>query len=201
MLVLVGLPTLFSKLVEARTYSERMFEVINLSKLKKDDSEKAITEPVKSPKCPIKFDGSSVELIITTSGGYPYFIQFICREAFDVFLQQLETAGEATSIPIDGIIRKLDKNFFAGRWGRATDRQRQLLSVIAMLPNCDDEFTVQEIVNESKKLRNPFGSSHVNQMLATLTENGLVYKNRHGRYSFAVPLLEQFIGRQMRESD
>jgi hypothetical protein len=36
-------------------------------------------------------------------------------------------------------------------------------------------------------------------MLATLTENGLIYKNRHGRYLFAVPLLEQFIMRQMKE--
>ena len=38
--------------------------------------------------------------------------------------------------------------------------------------------------------------SHVNQMLATLTDAGLVYKNRHGKYSFAVPLLGGFIKRQ-----
>ena len=31
--------------------------------------------------------------------------------------------------------------------------------------------------------------SHVTQILSKLTQNGLVYKNRHGRYSFAVPLL------------
>jgi hypothetical protein len=31
----------------------------------------------------------------------------------------------------------------------------------------------------------------VNQMLAALGASGLVYKNRHGRYSFAVPLFGQ----------
>lgn len=43
----------------------------------------------------------------------------------------------------------------------------------------------------------PFSSSHVNQMLGSLSQAGLVYKNRHGRYSFAVPLLGQFILRQI----
>ena len=33
MLVLAGLPTLFPRLVDARTYAERMFRVVTLSKL------------------------------------------------------------------------------------------------------------------------------------------------------------------------
>jgi DNA-binding IclR family transcriptional regulator len=33
-------------------------------------------------------------------------------------------------------------------------------------------------------------------MLSTLAEVGLVYKNRHGKYSLAVPLLGEFIQRQ-----
>ena len=33
MLVLAGLPTLFPKLVDARTYAERMFRVMTLTKL------------------------------------------------------------------------------------------------------------------------------------------------------------------------
>ncbi len=34
------------------------------------------------------------------------------------------------------------------------------------------------------------------QMLVSLTEHGLIYKNRYGKYSFAVPLMGQFIRRQ-----
>ena len=71
------------------------------------------------------------------------------------------------------------------------------MSVIAQLENCDDEFTLQEIVDLSKtQLEKPFSNSHVNQMLATLSGQGLVFKNRHGKYSFAVPLLGRFINRQ-----
>lgn len=45
MLVLTGLPTLFPKLVAARTYSERMFRVISLDRLSKADSRDAVGTP------------------------------------------------------------------------------------------------------------------------------------------------------------
>ena len=106
--------------------------------------------------------------------------------------------GRQGAVPAGEIERKLDTDFFAGRWARATDRQRALLFAIARLEHCDEEFTVQEVVQESRRGKEkPFGSSHVNQILAALATQGLVYKNRHGRYSFAVPLLGRFIRRQV----
>lgn len=203
MLLLTGLPTLFPKLVEARTYTERMFHTIFLDRLNEADSREAILKPIENSKCPVSFNKSSVDTITKISGGYPYFIQFICREVYDVFIQKI-TAGEKPTVPIEEIVRKLDADFFSGRWARATDRQRELLGIIASLESCDHEFTVQEIVERSKlDLTKPFSSSHVNQMLASLTDVGLVYKNRHGKYSFAVPLLDRFIRRQtqMRQPD
>ncbi len=196
MLVLTGLPTLFPKLVEARTFAERMFRVVFLDRLNEADSRDAILKPIESINCPVRFHDNSVDTICRVSGGYPYFIQFICREVYDVWIQKIN-AGEEPSVPVDEIVRKLDSDFFAGRWARATDRQRELLGVIATLENCDSEFMVQEVVERSKqRLEKPFSSSHVNQMLASLSEAGLVYKNRYGKYSFAVPLLGEFIFRQ-----
>jgi len=195
-LLLTGLPPLFPKLVEARTYAERMFHVVFLDKLEESDSRDAILKPIEDEKCPVKFTDESVKLIIDVSGGYPYFVQFICREVFDVFIQKVND-DETPSAPITDIILKLDTDFFAGRWARATDRQRELMSLIAQLDNCDSEYTVQEIVELSKQeSEKPFSNSHINQMLSTLSNSGLVYKNRHGKYSFAVPFLGQFIRRQ-----
>lgn len=199
MLVLTGLPTLFPKLVEARTFAERMFHVMFLEKLGAEPSRDAIVRPVQSSNCPVKFKQVTVDWIVQESGGYPYFIQFICREVFDVWIQKIDS-GEEPSVPRSVIVSKLDTDFFAGRWARATDRQRDLLTIAASLDNADDEFTVQEIVARSKaqQAENSFSSSHVNQMLAALSTAGLIYKNRHGKYSFAVPLLAQFIRRQQR---
>ena len=65
------------------------------------------------------------------------------------------------------------------------------------LENCDLEFTDREVVEKSKEtLEKGFEPSQTNQMLAALCDAGLVFKNGHGRYSFAVPLLGDFIRRQ-----
>jgi hypothetical protein len=198
MLVLTGLPTLFPKLVEARTFSERMFHILQLSKLSPEASREAIIKPCL--KQGMVFTPATVDMIVELSNGYPYFIQFICREIFDSYIQQLTVGDTNPTVSMPTIIRKLDSDFFAGRWSRATDRQRELMEVISELPHCDDEFTVQDIVDRSRQAcEKPFSSSHVNQMLSTLQAKGVIYKNRFGKYSFAVPLLGQFIRRQKLE--
>jgi len=195
LLVLVGLPTLFPKLVESRTFAERMFHLLFLDRLNEQDSREAIVRPIRRARCPFPLSEQLVSEIIAESGGYPYFIQFICSEVYDVAVQEHQ-AGRPLKVNLADITRKLDVDFFSGRWGRATDRQRDLLVAIAALDNCDEEFTVSQIVEQSRKLSmRAFSASHVNQMLAKLGESGLVYKNRHGRYAFAVPLLGRFIRR------
>jgi hypothetical protein len=143
MLVLVGLPTLFPKLVESRTYSERMFRVVSLSQLDSNDCEEAITRPVQDSNCPVHFTQQSVEIISGLSGGYPYFIQFICREVYDIWVQQTSDGAQLSVVPQEEITRKLD-----------TDA------------NANGEFSVQDIVDESEVvLAKGFGNSHVNQIL------------------------------------
>ena len=197
MLVLTGLPTLFPKLVEARTYAERMFRLLSLNKLDEANSREAIIKPIAKTQCPLVVNPRSVDEIIRISDGYPYFIQYVCREVYDIWIQNLDSGNTPSPIPSEAILRKLDTDFFAGRWAKATDRQRDLLCLIADLPTCDSEFTIQEVTEAAQKgTQKPFSPSLVNQMLGQLTESGLVYKNRHGKYSLAVPLLAQFIRRQ-----
>lgn len=198
MLILAGLPTLFPKLVDARTFAERMFRVVMLDRLGEQASREAITKPMTKARVSVQFNEATIQSILGASGGYPYFIQFLCREILDVLLQNLSKGNPGRPVvPENEILRKLDIDFFAGRWARATDRQRDLLEVIAHLENSEQEFTVHEVVEcSSGRSSKPFSASHVNQMLSALIDSGLVYKNRHGRYSFAVPLMSRFIRRQ-----
>lgn len=201
MLALTGLPTLFPKLVDARTFSERMFHVIQIDRLKETDSRKAIMEPIRKDACPVTFSDHSINNIVQESGGYPYFIQFLCREVYDIFIQQMNADGKTSSVDLHSVIRKLDADFFEGRWSKATDRQRDLLKIISTLDSADAEFTVAEIVEVSQRSGvAAFSPSHVNQMLSKLCDSGLIYKNRFGKYSFAVPLMGQFIRRRFQGS-
>jgi hypothetical protein len=193
MLIFAGLPTLFPKLVDARTYAERMFRVMTLTRLSDDESREAILKPIEVADCPVKLSPNSVELIVHESAGYPYFIQFIGREVYDVFIRQ-HADDEEKHVPIEALQHKLDADFFAGRWAKITDRQRELLWVVAHLDRPDEEFTIAELTELAKGLlAKGFSPSSANQMLASLAERGMVYKNRLGKYSFAVPLLGRFI--------
>lgn len=197
LLVLTGLPTLFPNLVNARTYAERMFHIITIDKLSSDESREAIKKPIQDNKCPVKFTDQAVDLIANHSGGYPYFVQFLCKEAFDSYIQQLQLSMEKPIVILDSIIRKLDTDFYSGRWSSLTDRQRDLMRVISYLETSSHEFSVIDIAEASKKhYSKPFNGSHINQILSKMVDIGLIYKNRYGKYSFAVPMLADFIKRQ-----
>ena len=197
LLVLTGLPTLFPRLNEARTYTERMFDVMQLGKLSMDHSREAILRPIEISRSPLTFSPRSVEVIAEMSGGYPYFIQYICKETFDAWISQMQN-GEIPSVARREITAKLDQDFFSARWERATDRQQEFMKVIATLDTANAEFTTQEIVAASKRvLKKGFSPSHATQILSSLLEKGLVYRHRHGKYSFAVPLMGDFISRQV----
>lgn len=192
-LILTGLPTLLTKLVETRTYSERLFHVLTLKQLNVQESRDAILKPIEDASCKTKFNDESVEIIIQQSGGYPYFIQFICREVYDVF-EQKSAKQQQVAVPIDAIIQKLDNDFFAGRWSRATEREQQVLIILAEAGKTS--FTIQDALELSKDSRfKPFSRSQIGQLFNSLIERGLVYKDKRGSYSFAVPLLNQYIVR------
>jgi hypothetical protein len=202
MLLLTGLPTLFSRLVESRTYAERMFTIQEIGQLDAVAARTAITEPLKKSKVP--FPESAVKTIVEVTCGYPYFLQFMCREAFDFFKSFSGSKIRYPSIPIQSLLRKLDADFFSGRWSKVPDRQRELLLCIACLENAGDEFTVNQIVDISravgKKLNiKPFKAGDVSSIMPKLINAGLVYKNRHGRYLLAVPLFDGFIKRQFED--
>jgi len=132
------------------------------------------------------------------SGGYPYFIQFICREVYDAFTVRSDK-GRGGRVPVREIEEKLDTDFFSGRWSLATDRQRELLTIIASLDHCGHEFSISEIVEKSKETpMRPFSASNTSQMLAVLATQGLLYRNRFGKYTFALPMFGGFIRRQMK---
>jgi hypothetical protein len=203
LLVLTGLPTLFPNLVEARTYAERMFQIITLDRLKENECREAIIKPIEKELCPVSFDENGIREIIRLTNGYPYFIQFFCKEIYDMYLQQISVGIQHPVISTYDIIRKLDVDFYSGRWSRVTDRQRELLSVIAKLPTANEEFAVKDIAAKSLEMSptRSFKPAYINNSLVKLIEAGLIYKNRRSKYSFAVPLLADYINRQEIEDD
>ena len=195
MLLFTGFPPLFPKLVEARTFAERMFQMIQMNYLTPEEAKDAMLKPLEGASDRIReFFEMHARSIYDLTHGYPYFIQYWCRELYE-YVTVSHTQDEDI---VDRIQSKLDADFFDGRWQQLTDRERDLLTIVAGSLSADrDEFTVRQISGpppnpEIKK----FGSSQANQMLATLSGKGMVFKNRHGKYLLAIPMLAKYIRRQ-----
>jgi Fe2+ or Zn2+ uptake regulation protein len=70
------------------------------------------------------------------------------------------------------------------------------MRIVARLDTAESEFTAQEVLEKSQEMGENFSASSITQMLNKLADQELVYKNRHGIYSLAVPKLSGFINRQ-----
>lgn len=91
-------------------------------------------------------------------------------------------------------MERLDTGLFAARWNKTTDRQRQLLHRVAMRKRrVGGEFGIQDLVGENDA---GITASQASQLLAALAERGLIYRTRHGRYAFTVPMSETMILRR-----
>ncbi len=193
MLILTGLPTLLVRLVETRTYTERLFKVIIMRQLTPSESKDAIIKPIEESSHPLIFTNIGIKMIIEQSGGYPYFIQFLCREIYDI-LEQRQAKKEKFFIPLDALLQKLDNDFFAGRWARTTEREKELLNLIAEAGLA--EFGIGQVaaLSEVSNVKS-FSKQQLSQMFGRLIDSGLLYRDRRGSYSFAVPLLERYIKR------
>lgn len=193
MLVLSGLPQVFEQLTETRTYTERMFHVMTLERLSRQDTTEAIVNPLKTLMPPLNASKALIEKVVDLTGGYPYLIQFFGKELVD---QLVENGGMLNlyDFPSAEVLDRLDAGLFAARWNRTTDKQREALRVIASRPASNQlDFSPSEIAAVAGE---SILNSHAGQMLQSLCDKGLLYRTRHGRYAFTVPMSEFMILRR-----
>ncbi len=197
LLVLSGLPQLFDALTSTRTYTERMFHVMQLERLNRLDTATALATPLQDLMPPLHCSEQLLAKTVDLTGGYPYLIQFFGRELVD---SMLRNGGflDVNQFPSADVMDRLDSGLFAARWNKTTDKQRRWLKLIARRNRAQfSDFSAQEIL-ESNEDAEGFDNSQANQMMLALCERGLLYRTRHGRYAFTVPMSEAMILRRIK---
>jgi hypothetical protein len=194
LLVLSGLPNVLDHLTNTRTYTERMFHVMSLERLSRQDTMVAIAKPLEGLVPPLVITDELVDKVVDLTGGYPYLIQFFGKELIDKTIQNggVLHVGE---FPSEETFERLDSGLFAARWNKTTDKQREFLAILADRGDAYPvDFSAQDVAALSGGHWNNVQS---NQMLLALTDRGILYRTRHGRYSFTVPMSEEMILRRL----
>ncbi len=200
LLVLSGLPQVFDALTASRTYTERMFHVMRLDRLSRSETEAALHTPLEDLMPPLYCPKELLNKVASMTGGYPYLIQFFGKELVAALLNNGGVINEH-DFPSPDVLDRLDAGLFAARWNKTTDKQRSFLRLVANRDTpVSPDFSAAEIL-ASDRVGAQFDNAQANQMLLALCERGLIYRTRHGRYAFTVPMSETMILRRMKTEE
>jgi hypothetical protein len=187
--VLCGLPTLRAHLLDARTYSERMFRGIDVGSLQRAEAKEAFLHPLRSTS--VSASPLCVTSVMDAVAGYPYFVQLWGAELWDaaqrlsepMFTPQLLEAIEPR------IIERLDRDFYEGRMDVLTAAMDELVMSAA---ECNyPPLLVSELRRHTTK-----SPGNVNNLIGRLVEHGLIYRTKKGTYEFTAPQFHEFLKRR-----
>jgi hypothetical protein len=187
-----GLPTLPRRLADAKPYAARLFDFAALGPLDSDAAAQAIRRPAETAIAgrPVRYEDAAVELILERSQRHPYFLQAYGLEAWNA-------APEGDRIRAGDVKRasalvdeQLDRTFFGGLLGRATEAGRRYLAAMAQLG--EGPYGSGEVA-ERGGWRSVTSAAPVRQ---SLMERGLIYSPDHGRVEFATPRFAEFMRRE-----
>ncbi len=185
MLVGAGLPQLRGRMGRAKSYAERLFDFPEIGPLKPDAARIAITKPTADNDVTVNAD--ALELIVTKTQCYPYFLQEWGKHAWDaapaspISRQDVELASQS-------VIAALDESFFRVRFDRLTPAEKKYLRAMAELgagPHRSGDIS-QQLAREVTAL----GPTR-NQLIS----KGMIWSPSHGDTAFTVPLFDQFMHR------
>lgn len=191
-LVGAGLPILPTRLVEAKSYAERLFVYPDLGPLDEAAARRAIERPAESaiPNRPVHFEGRAIDAILELSECYPYFLQAYGLQAWNAAPEGDLIAARDVHNAAGPARDELDRDFFETRFARATRAGRRYLAAMAEV---GDGPLASKRVAEKGRWKTVTSASPVRQ---TLIDKGLIYSPDHGQVDFTVPHLGDFMRRK-----
>lgn len=186
-LIGAGLPTIPRLAGEAKSYAERLFSYPIIGQLSREESDLALSEPVKQEGA--FFEPEALELIYEQTQGYPYFLQ---EWGYQVWNQSQGPALTKQDVlnASDKVLRRLDENFFRVRYDRLTEGEKRFMRSMAELDmsecRCSDLAAIMGMKTTA-----------LTPTRANLIRKGMIYSPRHGVIGYSVPLFGEFLCRIM----
>ena len=188
LIALAGLPSLPRQLSEAKSYAERLFTYREITQLRDEAAEQALTRPAAAEG--VSWQDDAVTFVVSATRGYPYFLQEYGQATWNAAQGTTLTYDDARVGAASGQAH-LDAGFYRARWERATPGQRAYLQALAQ--DGDGPSQSGEVSARLGKT-----STGVGPIRDSLIKKGLIYAPEHGRIAYTVPGMADFIARQSR---
>ncbi len=187
-LVAAGLPTLPGLLAEAKSYAERRFAYPEIGALDDSAAREAIVAPTPDVELPggrISFSEAALARMVGFAEGSPMMLQAIGKHTW-AHAQELRVQEGVVSAAEQDAFEELSRELFRSRWQRATPRQRDYLTAIAVHGHSARSA-------EAARLADFTSSQAAGPTRDELIATGLVFAPHRGSVAFTVPQFDRFI--------
>lgn len=183
-----GLPNLPTRLAEAESYAERLFDYRLIDRLADHDALFALTEPAAARQ--VAWNRDAAQFVLGESGGYPYFLQQFGKNVWDAAAGPDTITLEDATIGVTEGQQQLDVGFYSSRWERATKAEREFLRAMAL-----DEGQPSRVGDLAERLGKR-SSQSLGPARANLIGKGIVYAPEHGVIAYTVPGMADYARRR-----
>ena len=180
-----GLPKILKEMGDAKSYTERLFEFVEIGSLSVESARDAIIVPAKD--LDVDYTEEAVQKILDETKGYPYFIQEICSTIWENHDgKQIDLDAVVTNIPAAN--KKLDAGFFQVRYDRCTGMEKQFM---AGMVKCGElPCTIANVATAMGRT-----ARSISPYRSQLIHKGLIYATSYGEIDFTVPRFDEFMKR------
>lgn len=184
-MVAAGLPQLVGQTGRAKSYAERLFEFLPISRLDDPAAQAALCVPAN--KEGVEFEHDAIAEILQQTHGYPYFLQEWGKHSWNVAETSPINKGNAEAATAQALA-ELDASFFRVRFDRLTPAEKQYMRAMAELgegPHRSGDIAtkLERKVESVAPTRN------------SLIAKGMLFSPAHGDTAFTVPLFDGFMRR------
>jgi len=190
-LVGAGLPQLRGRMGRAKSYAERLFDFPEIGPLPPDATKLAIAKPANDQG--VEVTAEALDLIVTKTHGYPYFVQEWGKHSWDAAKASPITQADVENAST-AAIAALDESFFRVRFDRLTPAEKRYIRAMAELG--PGPHRSGDIAEELKRNVTALGPTR-NQLIS----KGMIWSPHHGDTAFTVPMFDEFMHRIMPGDD
>ena len=183
-LIGAGLTNSAAHLHDARTYTER-WRFPRLACLSAEDTRAAIAVPAHEQG--VEFTDEALSLLVTETGGYPFFIQEYASVLWTFTDGSLIDAGNVRA-RLTAVRKDLDEQFYALRFARLTNRECAYTLALASLGSGPQPVHKVAALFHMK-------SSELSSIRNQLIKKEVIFAEAPGTIEFRMPLTERYIER------
>lgn len=181
-----GLPTILRICGDACSYSERLFNFVEVSYLTEEFATDALVVPAKNNG--VEYTREAITFILENTGCYPYFIQQYGKIIWQYIVENKLITIDMVEAAYTEYLDKLDYSFFGTRFSRSTKAEKNFL--YAMAKCSTPPYAITDVANQlNKQLKS------ISPMRNNLINKGLIYSPSFGEVDFTVPQFDLYLKR------